>query len=181
MGSFTQVALSFDFRTDTPPEVLAAFSALASPELREGTPQLPPPNVEPWELFEPDWRERDPYWRERGHAEGQGDPFMDRPWVHDWAEWVSTTMGGTTTPHGILAWSGRRWHLDCRFDWKTWPEAAQEALSWLAPFIKVTAGHPELVGYASFSQAPRPLLFWVVDGRWEMEDLNPNGDWMMQA
>lgn len=77
MGSFTQVALSFDFRTETPPEVLAAFSALASPDGREGTPQLPPPNVEPWDEFAPDWREQDHYWRERGHAEGQGDPFED--------------------------------------------------------------------------------------------------------
>jgi hypothetical protein len=129
--------------------------------------------VEPWERFEPDWREV-------GYPEGEGDPFEDRPWHHDWASWVSTTMGGTTTPHGLLAWSGDRWNLDCRFDWKTWAEPASEALSWLAPFVHSADAHRRLlVGYAQFDYAPRPHLFWVVDGRWELEDLNPNDNWTM--
>ena len=70
------------------------------------------------------------------------------------------------------------WNLDCRFSWKTDPETASTALEWLAPYVG--RQYPDmkvLVGYAHHEYAPRPHLFWVEDGRWELEDLNPNDDW----
>jgi hypothetical protein len=173
MGSFSEVVLSFDFADDTPAEVLAAFSALAVPHLDEGAPPLPPPVVEAWEYFSPDWREAGP-------EDGQGDPFENEPWRHDWASWTSTAMGVQTTPHGLLDWSELgTWNLDCRFSWKTDPHTASEALAWLAPFVSTKYAEGRiLVGYAHFEYAPRPHLFWVEDGRWELEDLNPDDEWM---
>jgi hypothetical protein len=173
MGSFTEVVLSFNFADGTPDHVLAAFSSLAVPHLRDGAPRLPPPVVEGWDLWSPDWREA-------GYPEGQGDPFEAEPWRHDWASWTSTAMGVQTTPHGMLQWSELgAWNLDCRFSWKTDPVTAGEALAWLGPYIG--GGNPDgkvLAGYAHFEYAPRPHLFWVGAGRWEIEDLNPNDEWM---
>ncbi|HWJ82252.1 MAG TPA: hypothetical protein VNS55_08460 [Nocardioides sp.] len=173
MGSFTEIVLSFDFAEDTPEHVLAAFAALATPAQPEGAPALPEPVVEAWDMFEPDWRLA-------GWPPGQGDPYEHEPWRHDWAMWVSTAMGVQTTPHGLLQWSGMGgWNLDCRFSWKTDYQTASDALAWLAPYVG--RQHPErknLVGYAHYEYAPRPHLFWVADDRWELEDLNPDDDWM---
>jgi hypothetical protein len=187
MGSFTEVCLSFDFAEATPDHVLAAFSALASPNQSARAPALPAPVVEGWDLWEPEWRYA-------GYAEGQGDPYEHEPWRHDWANAVSTAMGGSTTEHGILTWTGYNWNLDCRFSWKTGAQEASEALEWLAPHVEPRLGtfiagmnpdtrdydwqpNPTLVGYAIDEDLPRPFLFWVKEGRWELEDLNPNGDW----
>jgi len=89
-------------------------------------------------------------------------------------------MGVTTTPHGLLSWSEvGTWNLDCRFSWKTDPVTASEALAWLAPYVDLTyAEGTVLVGYAHFEYAPKPHLLWVSDGRWELEDLNPDDEWM---
>lgn len=173
MGSFSEIVLSFDFADETPDYVLAAFTALTVPALGEGAPQLPAPVVEAWDMWEPDWREA-------GYPEGQGDPFVDEPWRHDWASWLSTAMGVQTTPHGWLAWSELgRWNLDCRFSWKAHPTTASEALAWLAPYVHDNeADDKVLVGYAHHEYAPRPHLFWVDAGRWEVEDLNPDDEWM---
>lgn len=173
MGSFSEIVLSFNFADETPEEVLAAFAALAVSDLPEEAPRLPTPVVEAWEMFEPDWRDA-------GYPEGQGDPFEATPWRHDWATWLSTAMGVQTTPHGILAWSELgTWNLDCRFSWKTDPETVSDALAWLAPFVDTKYSDGKiLVGYVQFEYAPRPHLFWVDAGRWELENLNPNDDWM---
>ena len=155
-----------------PDYVLAAFSALAEPQLSEDAPTLPSPVVEAWDMWAPDWPEM-------GLPEGHGDPFEHEPWRHDWASRVSGAMGVTTTPHGRLTWSAMgRWNLDCRFSWKTLPDSASEALSWLAPYVD--RGFREgrmLVGYAHHDAAPRPHLFWVHQGQWELEDLNPDDEW----
>jgi hypothetical protein len=34
------------------------------------------------------------------------------------------------------------------------------------------------VGYAHYDYDPRPHLFWVAEGRWELEDLNPPDEGM---
>lgn len=172
MGLFTEVSLSFSFASETPGHVLAAFSALATSNPSPDAPPLPPPVVEAWEPWEPDWREL-------GYAEGEGDPFELEPWRHDWAASLSMAMGVQTTPHGVLTWSEMEdWNLDCRFSWKTDPEVASEALAWLAPFVgRQYDGEPVLVGLAQHELAPRPHLFWVRDGVWEIEDLNPDDDW----
>ena len=173
MGSFTEIVLSFDFTESTPDHVLAAFSALASPDpSAAGSPPLPDPVLESWELFAPDWRDM-------GLPDGQGDPFEHEPWRHDWASWVSMSMGVTTTPHGLLVRSELdRWNLDCRFSWKTDPTTASEALAWLAPYVDPRWRDGKLlVGHAHHEGAPRPHLFWVADGRWELEDLNPDDEW----
>ncbi|WP_182379720.1 hypothetical protein [Nocardioides sp. WS12] len=181
MGSFTEVCLSFDFVESAPEHVLAAFSALA--EESPGAPDLPAPVVEGWELWEPDWRYA-------GFEER--DPYEHEPWRHDWANAVSIEMSGGTTEHGVLAWTGSNWNLDCRFSWKMGAEEASEALEWLAPFVEPRLGeyvagrndtggydwtpNPTLVGYALDEGLPRPFLFWMRDGRWELEDLNPDDE-----
>lgn len=172
MGSFSEVVLSFDFARETPDEVLAAFAALAVPDLREGAPSLPSPVVETG-VFEPDLLDVD-YW------EGESNPSGTAPWQHDWAPWVSSSMSVYTTPHGRLVWSETgTWNLDCRFSWKTGPEEVSAALSWLAPFVDTKyANGKVLVGYVHFEYAPRPHLFWIEADRWELDDLNPNDDWM---
>lgn len=170
MGSFTEIVLSFDFRKDTPDHVLAAFAALAAPGPGEGAPALPEPVVEAWEPWSADWRAAG--WPE-------GDPYEHEPWRHDWAAEVSFGAVGTT-PHATLRWAETElWNLDCRFSWKTDPETASEALAWLAPYVDhwPEARPKALVGYAHHEYAPRPHLFWVSDGTWELEDLNPDDEW----
>lgn len=166
MGSFTEVVLSFNFAEDTPSHVLAAFAALEIPG-SESAPLLPAPVEEAWDVWEPDWRLA-------GYRDGEGDPFEEEPWKHDWAAWISTAMGVKTIPHGQLTWSPlNRWNLDCRFSWKTDALTASDALSWLAPFVDRTYSNRKiLVGYAQDDYEPRPHLFWADGGRWEEEDLN---------
>jgi hypothetical protein len=169
MGSFTDGSLRFDFAPSTPDHVLAAFSALAVPSAA-ADPALPPPVVEAWPAWEPDWREA-------GWAEGQGDPFEHEPWRHDWASVVGGTDPTAMTPYGRLlpTWRGG-WHLDCRFGWKCLPETVSEALSWVAPYVDTTPFEwPVLVGWAQHEYAPRPQLFWVHNGEWIVEDLIPEG------
>ncbi|WP_183099189.1 hypothetical protein [Nocardioides pelophilus] len=188
MGSFTEVCLSFDFAESTPDHVLAAFSALATGDESNGAPPtaLPPPVVEAWEDFTPDWRD---------YLGPDANPYEHEPWRHDWARAVSYDMDASTTPHGLLNWSGYRWHLDCRFSWKTDPLVASAALEWLAPFVEPRLGsfiaglkpgppaeydwkpNPTLVGYALYEGLPRPHLLWVKEGTWELEDLNPEDAW----
>jgi hypothetical protein len=157
MGSYASGRLAIEFATSTPNHVLSAFSALAVTGL--GAPPLPEPVVEVWEYWQPEWREV-------GWAEGQGDPFPDEPWRHDWASELD----------GVLRWTGAHWELLCSFLWKTHPVAASEALAWLAPYVE--AEHRpwrQLVGHAHHEYDPAPHLFWVKAGRWERQDLNPEG------
>ena len=87
VGSSSEVALAFDFRQDTPAEVLAAFSALKRrfPEASwfqpDPPPALPDPVQELVEFWEPDWRDA-----------GYDDEFAAQPWRHDWAAWLSSSM-----------------------------------------------------------------------------------------
>ena len=169
MGSFTEIVLSFDFAKSTPDHVLAAFSTLAATDQPDDAPVLPDPVSEAWGVW-------DPIWGTTGLPEGQPDPHEHEPWCHDWASWVSTTMSVTTTPHGMLVWSDLgTWNLDCRFSLKTDAVAASKALAWLAPYVDTRKYGAErtLVGYAHYEYDPRPHLFWVTEGRWELEDLNP--------
>lgn len=171
MGSFSEILLSFNFASETPDHVLAAFASLQQPT-GDDTPTLPPPVVEAWDAWSPTWRLA-------GYREGRGDPFEDQPWKHDWAAWTSTAMGVQTTPHGHLTWSTLGlWNLDCRFSWKTDPDTASEAMAWLGPYVDTKYTQRRvLVGYAHHEYALRPHLFWVEEGRWELEDLNPGDDW----
>jgi hypothetical protein len=166
VGSFTEVSLSFDFQKDVPDYVLAAFSALSTVDQPEGAATLPAPVVEPVGYWEPEMRTTD--WV---------DPFEDELWRHDWARLVSLGMG-PGVPHGVLTWDWDHWNLDCRFSWKSEPWTASDALAWLAPFVDTGWREKTLVGVAVFDGGPRPFLFWVGDGRWELEDLNPKDEWM---
>ena len=165
MGSFTEVGLSLNFKNDVPDYVLAAFSALSGANQPNGAPTLPDPVVEPVEFWEPEMRTTD--WV---------DPYEHTPWRHDWARLVSLDMG-PCVPHGVLTWASNQWNLNCRFSWKSEPWTASDALAWLAPFVDTEWRERELVGVAVFDGGPRPFLFWVADGRWELEDLNPEGHW----
>src|SRR5215216_412379 len=77
--------MSFNFREDTPSDVLAAFSALAQPLPDDAwwgpAPELPQPVSEVHEWWSPDWREA-----------GIEDEFESEPWRHDWARWLSGSM-----------------------------------------------------------------------------------------
>jgi hypothetical protein len=171
MGEVSEVVLSLDFRRDTPPEVLAAFSALEQP-LREGAtwgpaPPLPEPVREPDEWWEPDWREDG----------GDPDPYEHEPWRHDWARWLSGSMSVGTVPSATLDWMPPgQWRLTCRCSFKSWAEAIFEFLEWLGRFIDAPLNpnypHETLVGYIFDEGMPRPYLLWARNGVLRMEDLN---------
>ena len=171
MGSFSEVVLSFDFREDTPAEVLAAFSALAQPLQDDAwwgpAPELPEPVREPVEWWCPDWREEG----------GTTDEFEAEPWRHDWAQWLGGSMSVSTVPSAALVWSQTgRWNLTCRCSFKTWPESVFVFLEWLGPFIESWPdGAPQFLGYIEYDGAPRPYLLWEHDRRLAMEDLNVTG------
>lgn len=171
MGSFTEIVLSFDFSPSTPAHVLAAFSALATPPHSDGAAALPasveedPVATHSWE---PDFQ---------SVQEGT----YPEPWREPWSRFVSMSQGPGTTPHGLLVRTedGQRWNLDCRFNWKIDPWLASDTLAWLASYIdQGSRKHNILAGYARHEAAPRPHLFWVVDGQWEVEDLNPGEEWL---
>lgn len=155
VGSYSHGLLAITFAPSTPDRVLSAFSALAVPG-PSAAPALPSPAVEPWFGWEPDWRVRG----------GERDPYDNEPWLHDWASELS----------GVLRWSSGKWELLCRFFWKTYPQAASEALAWLAPFV-ATEWRPrrQLVGHVHHEYDPAPHLFWVENGQWERQDMNPEG------
>jgi hypothetical protein len=167
VGSFTYVVMSFDFRSDTPPEVLAAFSALAQPlpaDAYWGPPTpLPDPVVEPSEFWDPDWRES-----------GIDEEFPDEPWRHDWAGCLSQSASVGTVPYAALVWSeSRLWNLSFRSSFKTWAEAVFAFLEWLGPFIYAfNEDYPKLLGYLDDDTEGRPRLLWFKDRRLTLEDLN---------
>jgi hypothetical protein len=174
LGSFSELVLSFDFREETPPEVLAAFSALAKP-VPDGAywgpaPVLPAPVVEPTSNWEPEMFSE---WA----GAGANDPFASEPWRHDWASWLSQAMG-RTPPSGALQWSTtKRWSFSCRCSFKTEPQSIAEFLRWLGSFIDAPSGGAgHLLGYIE-GQAPRPYLLWAKDEVVTMEDLNPDDTW----
>ena len=170
MGEFTEVVMSFDFREDTPTDVLAAFSALAQPLPDHAwwgpAPELPEPVGEVHEWWSPDWREA-----------GEEDEFESEPWRHDWARWLSGSMSVTTVPSAALVWSEmRRWNLTCRCSFKSWPEAVFVFLEWLGPFIDThQSDSSRFVGYILDEAHPRPNLLWARDGKLTMENLNVPG------
>ena len=167
MGSFTDVVMSFDFRPDTPPEVLAAFSSLARPvpsdSFWDPPPQLPDPVVEPSESWDPDWRES-----------GIDEEFPDEPWRHDWAGYLSESASVATVAHAALVWRvGRYWNLSFRTSFKTWAEAVFAFLEWLGPFIYAyNEDYPLLIGYLNDDTEERPRLLWFTDRKLTLEDLN---------
>lgn len=175
MGSFSELVMSFDFRPETPPEVLSAFSAVAQP-VSDGSywgpaPALPPPVDEPSGDWEPEMLSE---WA----GAGANDPFASEPWRHDWASWLSQAMGVATTPSAALQWATtKRWNFSCRCSFKTDPHSIAEFLRWLAPFIdSPSAGQDLLLGYIKW-EAPRPYLLWVKDEVVSLEDLNPDDSW----
>ena len=168
MGSFSRVFLSFDFREETPEDVLAAFSRLARPHPQDAwwgpAPTLPNPVAEAQEGWEPDWREG-----------GMPDEFEHEPWRHDWALWLSGAMDVGTTPSASLAWTElKRWNLTSRCSFKSWPEAIHRFLAWLGPYIEgfEDVERARLVGLIEDDAAPRPALLWVQGGELLLEDLN---------
>jgi hypothetical protein len=171
MGSFTEVVLSFDFAASTPEHVLAAFSALATPAPPDAAWALPA-SVEQDAAVAYTW--------EPDFQSVEEGTYLE-PWREPWSRFVRMSQGPTTTPHGLLVRTedGQRWNLDCRFSWKIDPWLASDALAWLAPYIDPgLRKNKALAGYAQHEAAPRPHLFWVADSRWEVEDLNPDEEWL---
>lgn len=173
MGSFSEVVLGFDLKEDTPAEVLAAFSALATPTPPGGHDWSPPvplpdPVVEPVPGWWPDLE--------------IDDPYAATPWRHDWSVVVNNAMDFQTTPYARLTWAETsRWNLSCRFSMKSTPEGVFEMLTWLGPFVDVDDDHsrdyPTLLGYIHHEYAPRPHLLWCRAGVLELEDTNPDDEW----
>jgi len=159
--------MSFDFRPDTPPHVLAAFSALAQPVPPDAywgqPPQLPDPVAEPSEFWDPDWRES-----------GIPEEFRGEPWRHDWAPIFRDAAAVDTVPHATLVWRpGGLWKLSIRTSFKTWSEAVFAFIEWLGPFIYAfNDDFPLLVGYLDYDNDERPCLLWFKDRALTLEDLN---------
>jgi hypothetical protein len=168
VGSFTDVVMSFDFRPDTPPEVLAAFSALALPLPPDAywgpPPELADPVIESSELWNPDWRE----------SRFGEEAFPDEPWRHNWAPHLSGSASVGTVPHAALVWSqSKLWNLSFRTSFKTWADAVFAFLEWLGPFIYAfNEDYPLLIGYLNDDAEGRPRLLWFKDRELTLEDLN---------
>jgi hypothetical protein len=168
MGPFSEVVLSFEFRADTPDEVMAAFSALEQPPADEHfywgpAPAVPSPVGEPSEYWSPDWRES-----------GWVDPLAEEPWRHDWASWLSGSMSVATVPSAALVWTpAKLWNFTCRSSCKTDAEGVFEFLEWLGPFIDVYNPDAKyLIGYIHYEYDERPHLVWFKERRLSLEDLN---------
>jgi len=137
MGSFTETWLDFEFRRDTPTEVLAAFSSLPVTATAGVASELPTPAanwVEEFNVFAPDI----------------GMFNRLKPWVHDWGGWLQMTSGVQSEGRtfGTLLWAPEgRWRLRCCFSWKCDPEEVVEALGWIAEFVEPSA---EPIGWSAF-------------------------------
>ncbi|WP_157606196.1 hypothetical protein [Phycicoccus sp. Soil802] len=173
MGSYSTLVMAFRFRADTPPAVLGAFSALERP-IGAGAPwypapNLPSPNVEPVEEWEPDYEEAG--WEEP-------DPLADEPWRHEWAPHFGGLLDPDWSPSASLEWRGA-WHFECRSMFKASPDVVDRSLAWLGPYID--PGHqvnrPILLGYVEYEYAARPWLLWWSDGEVSLENLNADGEW----
>lgn len=178
MGSFSELVLSFDFRADTPDEVLAAFSALHKPlpagSRRGPEPPLPPPVVENPEGtirirdqffdWEPDWEDMD---------EDAEDIYAAEPWRHEWAPQLSGSYSVATETSAALVWSQMgRWNFSCRSSFKMHPRGVFDCVKWLGPFIRERGGKT-WVGTIMFEIDERPCLLWNEDGEMSLENLNP--------
>jgi hypothetical protein len=162
MGSFSRLFLSFDFRADTPDEVLAAFTALpvrASGAGEDPRGQLPPPYVP----------EQPDKWEPEDLCIESGEPEDPTPWRHDWAAWLANAMDVSTTPLAALSWSGSgRWNLTCHSSFKTDPGSVVQFLSWLGPYVQSDAEAPEFIGHIQY-EAERPQFLWCRDGRLSLD------------
>lgn len=172
MGSFSKLVMAFKFRDDTPDEVLAAFSALERP-LGPGAPfgpapALPAPNVEPVDIWEPDYEEAG--WEEP-------DPLADEPWRHEWAPHFGGLLSEDWAPSAALDWR-QGWYFECRSVFKSSPGTVGNFLAWLGPFIdpEFQTHRPVLLGYVKYEYEPRPWLLWWSDGELSLENLNGD-DW----
>jgi hypothetical protein len=168
VGSFTDIVAALDFRPDTPPEILAAFSALERARPKEDhwwdpAPPLPAPVVEPSELWDPDWRQS-----------GLHEDFPDEPWRHDWAALLSRSAAVDTIAHAELVWRGSGiWRLSFRTAFATWAEAVFAFIEWLGPYIYAyNEEYPLLIGYLKYDNEGRPRLLWFKDRELVLEDLN---------
>jgi hypothetical protein len=176
MGSFSEVVLGFHFRRDTPPEVLAAFAALAdgADALRtDAVPPLPEPVREPEDAWAPD----------QFYAGGGSlMEYETAPWRHDWAAWLASSMSVAICPSAALQWSElERWHLSCRAGFKAGPDVVHACLRWLAPYIgdgfdaeSATGSEqgqrrPLLVGYIKHEYLEQPNLLWLRNGSLELD------------
>jgi hypothetical protein len=180
VGSFTELQLSFYFRTDVPTAVLATFSPLyqaTTPSIQGPAPELPvfvPAPDDDW--WEPDWKSLYP-------GQDHADPYASEPWRHEWAPWLAGSMSVSTVPAAALVWSQlKRWHFSCRSSFKTWPDEIFDAISWLGPFIDAYDNpvnpQPTLVGHMTYDSSARPYLLWCQDGRLSVENLNgPDDEW----
>jgi hypothetical protein len=156
MGEFCEGVLGFPFRTDTPDDVLAAFSALADP-VSADAPVLPAP-VEPDPYFRmPTDFAQDP--SEAGMYDE--DPYPGEPWRHDWAGAFGGSMGVMFVAHSRLVWSEMGlWTLSTRFSVKDEQHRVLRALTWLGPYIEPHGEEPLLLGYLRDEYQARPLLVW---------------------
>ena len=178
MGSFTELQLSFYFRTDVPTEVLATFAPLyraTTPSIQGPAPDLP--------VFAPaaddDWWEPD--WKSSYVNQEQVDPYASEPWRHAWAPRLAGSMSVSTVATAALVWSElKSWHFSCRSSFKTWPDEIFDAIGWLGPFIDAWDNpvnpRPTLVGLMTYEGSARPYLLWCQHGRLSMENLNGPGD-----
>jgi hypothetical protein len=163
VGSHSELNLNFTFRTDAPVAVLVPFG----PQLRVGpnqtdVPRLPPPEPEPWDEWEPEYREA--FDLEPGDPEP--DPIAAEPWRHDWAPWLG----------GELRWNSSQWSYRTSVEFKATAESIHGFMGWLGPFITPRRpGYPSFVGHVLPFYAPRPYLLMLGGDELRLEDTNPPG------
>jgi len=165
VGSYSDLYLHFEFRADTPEDVLASFSPLvARSDPEEYVPPLPDPSPDPWPEWDPEYR--------AAYGIGPGDPDIDpvadEPWRHRWA----TYLGGEMT-----WWSWEHsWHYETRASFKADQVTIHRFIDWLGPFVK--SRHPKFPAFAGHivtEVAPRPFLLMAIQDELVLEDTNPPG------
>ena len=172
MSSFTEVVLAFDFRPDTPPAIISAFSAW---QVGEG-PQLPDFEVL---SAEAGWVDDVAAWED----DWPGFLAMLSP-MQRASLWQGLLAPQDTAyfpghPSTALTWSTTGWKLTVRTYAQSTAEGVVLELASLGEFAcpVAEADYPTFVGYLYFEADDHPLLVWHRGGKsFEFEDLRVNPD-----
>lgn len=154
MGSFTEVVLAVEFRSDVPPEVLGAFARFN--DGRTAIPALPERPKDDFDEEELDDEEFD----ETADFSSLSSVELAYLWSSTFNDYPCAYFPGH--PNVVLRHDGRRWTLTARFFAKTY---AEPVCALLAPLGRFTFPHaatdnPTFVGYLKFEADDRPVLIW---------------------
>jgi len=150
--------LDFDFRPDTPADVMAAFASAKQGGIG---PDLPPPRGrdETWEL---DW---DYPWDD----EWDPNPNPGVPWTHDWGwalavEYPQSYLELTRPSGSSLSWDPKRnvWHWSSLGVIKADPEEYLQLVAWIGAFACPGATESLLVPAGQLRYDPDPIPIQIL-------------------